>query len=439
MGNNVLVIGGGGREHALGWKLAQSYKVDKVFYAPGNGGTADEEKGINVPIDGSKKENFPLLERLIIDNNIGLTIVGPERPLADGIVNYFHEAGYGGIFGPTREQARLESDRFYFSELMAELGIPQAKSLLCAGKHHVEIGIKKFGQPVLKSRRLADGKGVRVYDSQEEAIHDVELFINDFGDEVVVSERLYGEEFSIFGIADGRKLVPIEMSFQDHKQLLDGDKGPNTGGMGAYGPAPVASREIVRKIAEEMMEPVVKEIGFNGFLYAGMMMTSNGPKVLEFNVRFGDPECQPAMRMLKSDLYEILSSSLEGRLGQVKIELNPGAASCVVLAAKGYPGDYDDRKGLPILGINSAERINGVKVFHAGTKKERYHTGKIYEDNDIVVNGGRVLGLTNYSPNGIKDSLEFVYKGTSGILEQTGKEVFVYRTDIGSKAFRSRV
>lgn len=418
----VLVIGSGGREHALGWKLGQSDEVSEVFYAPGNAGT-QEEKGRNIPIDGSKKENFPALADFVESENMDMVVVGPEQPLADGIVNYFNSRGYNRIFGPTAEQARLESDKFYSYLLMERLHIPQAKSFRCESLEDVYYAIKKIEQPVLKHRWLAGGKGVRVYGSKNEALLDMGDFIETFGGETLVSERLYGEEFSVFGIADGKKMACLEIAFQDHKPLLDEDKGPNTGGMGAYGPAPVASREMIKKVAEEIMAPIVQETGYKGFLYAGMMMTQEGPKVLEFNVRFGDPECQPAMMMLKTDLYHMLSSSLEGKLNQVKMEFHPGAACCVVLASRGYPENYDTEKGKVISGLEEVAAIKDVKVFHAGTKRDR--------DNNVVISGGRVLGITGYSPNGIAGAQKLAYEAIPKINVPGG---FQYRKDIANKA-----
>jgi phosphoribosylamine--glycine ligase len=242
---------------------------------------------------------------------------------------------------------------------------------------------------------------------------------------VLIAERLCGQEFSVFGISDGNRVSPLEISLQDHKPLLDGDKGPNTGGMGAYGPAPIASADVVRDVARNIMTPLVqkmKEQGaeYKGFVYGGMIITEHGPKVIEFNIRFGDPECQPAMTMLKSDLYRALSSSLDGRLDQVKMEFNPGAACCVVLASQGYPEGY--KKGLTITGLEDANRVGGVKVFHAGTK---------IDNGQILTSGGRVLGVTRYSPGVIADAQKIAYDGVSKI-NVSGD--FHYRKDIASKA-----
>lgn len=421
----VIVIGSGGREHALGWKLGQSDHVSEVIYAPGNAGTSGEMKGRNIPIDGAKKENFSALEEFIRNENIDMVVVGPEQPLADGIVDFLNSRGFDSVFGPDANHAYLEKDKFYSYQLMRELKIPQAKSFLCVGLEEIYAAMKEIEKPVLKHRWLAGGKGVRVYNSRNDALIDMEDFVENFGGETLVAERLYGEEFSVFGIADGKSLIPLEMSFQDHKPLLDYDLGPNTGGMGAYGPAPIAPTEVVQKVANEIMTPIVAEISYHGFLYAGMMMTPEGPKVLEFNVRLGDPECQPAMMMLKNDLFDILSLSLEGKLDQIKPEFYPGAACCVVLTSRGYPQNYDSEKGKEISGLECIKELNGVKVFHAGTKQVR---------NSVVIFGGRVLGVTGYSDGGIVEARNRAYAAVSRIHVNGG---FHYRKDIGNKVLMS--
>jgi len=278
---------------------------------------------------------------------------------------------------------------------------------------------------VIKSRGLTAGKGVSVLDSKEQALGVIVGHTLAYGQEILIAERLFGEEFSVFGISEGERVIPIEISLQDHKPLLDGDQGPNTGGMGAYGPAPIANVGIVKYVAENVMTPVIQEMAnigcpYKGFLYAGMMMTDDGPKVIEFNVRFGDPECQPAMMMIKSDLYQTLSLSLEGKLDQIKFEFRPGAACCVVLASRGYPRQYP--KGLPISGIE--EMVPGVKVFHAGTKSV---------DEKVLTNGGRVLGVTGYSADGIAQAQELAYQRVSQIHVPGG---FHYRRDIADKALK---
>jgi phosphoribosylamine---glycine ligase len=425
--NKVLIVGSGGREHALGWKLTQSPEVSHVIYAPGNAGT-QEGKGWNIHVDGSKKENFPVLKDFVFTEKIDMIIVGPEAPLDDGIVDYFNSYGYDRIFGPTKYASLLESDKFYSHDLMNDLCIPQADSRKCYSTVEAIKTIKAKSTPdgvVIKARGLTGGKGVTVCNSQKQALKEIIDHADRYGPEVLISERLFGQEFSVFGISDGYNFSPMEISFQDHKPLLDGDKGPNTGGMGAYGPAPIASAEIVRYVSDDMMAPIIREMKnrgneYKGFLYGGFMMTRTGPKVIEFNIRFGDPECQPAMMMLKSDLYQTISASLDGKLDKVKMEFNPGAACCVVLASKGYPENY--QKGLEITGLDKASSIPGVKVFHAGTKSF---------DNKILTSGGRVLGVTGYSEKGIADAQRLAYNGVFKIGVPGG---FHYRMDIADKA-----
>ena len=423
----VLIIGSGGREHALGWKIGQSDEVSEVFYAPGNAGTQKEEKGRNVDID----ESFRKTARFIEQEDINLTVVGPEQPLANGLVDFLNYRGYNRVFGPTQKASQLESDKFFSFDLMKECFIPQAESVKCHSTNEAIDAINKKSTQngiVIKARGLTGGKGVTVCDSKEQALSEIKNHSELYGPEVLIAERLFGQEFSVFGISDGTKVSPLEISIQDHKQLLDRDKGPNTGGMGAYCPVPITSDNFVRNISRNIMTPLVQEMKkqgneYKGFIYGGFMMTEKGPKVIEFNIRFGDPECQPAMMMIKNGLYQPLSLALEGKLDDVDIEFNPGASCCVVLASQGYPGSY--KKGLPISGLDRANAIEGIKVFHAGTK---------LFDNQVVSSGGRVLGVTSYSPKGIADAQKIVYKAISKI-KIPGK--FHYRSDIADKAIKS--
>jgi len=431
--NKVLVIGSGGREHALGWSIAQSRDVSEVLYAPGNAGTGLEEKGRNVSVDVSKKENFKALADLIKSEEIGLTVVGPEGPLADGLVDYLNSQGYQKVFGPTQKAAQLETDKFFSFDLMQKLNIPQADSVKCYTIDEAMKAVKERTTKegiVIKARRLTGGKGVSVCDSKEEALEEIVRHAEKYSPEVLIAERLFGQEFSVFGISDGNIVFPFEISVQDHKCLLDGDKGPNTGGMGAYCPAPIATADIVRNVVKNIMVPVVQRMKFEGaeykgFIYAGMIMTDEGSKVLEFNVRLGDPETQPMVMMLKNSLYEPIAAALEGRLNKVSIGVKHGAACCVVLALPGYPAEYKDNLNLPISGLKEAESIEGVKVFHAGTKVDGIN---------IVTAGGRVLGVTACSEAVLADAQRLVYNDAVPKISIPGG--FRYRTDIGNKAFR---
>src|SRR3989344_996386 len=425
--DNVLIVGSGGREHALGWKLKQSEDVGKIYFAPGNAGTWEDGENIG---DGTKKDNFPALFNFVDDKKIRMVVVGPENPLNDGIVDYAHSLGYDRVFGPSKKATGLESDKFLSHRIMKSASVPRARSALCLSTETARGMIPEIANEngvVIKARGLTGGKGVFVADSREQALLELDNHAKEYGGHVLIAERLMGEEFSVFGISDGNRVYPFEMSFQDHKRLLDGDRGPNTGGMGAYGPAPIASAEIVRHVADEMMTPVVQkmkdlEMEYQGFLYAGMIMTREGPKVIEFNARFGDPECQPAMMMLKSDLYQVLSNSLDGNLDGTKMEFNPGAALCVVQAMPGYPKKYE--KDAPISGLENVKGMDGVKVFHAGTA---------LKDGKIVTSGGRVLGVTAYSPRGFTLAQPLAYAAAIKINIPGG---FHQRSDIGYKALR---
>ncbi len=427
MTKKVLILGSGGREHALGWNLGKEKGVE-VYYAPGNGGTRQD--GINVSIDPTKTENFPAVLDYIEANSIDMVIVGPEDPLDKGIVDFLNIKGFNRVFGPTSAATRLESDKFYSHTIMEMLGIPQAYSVKCSSTAYALDVINRFPSEgvVIKARGLTAGKGVTVCDTKKQALEEIDKHAEAYGQEVLIAERLVGEEFSIFAISDGKHVIPLGISLQDHKPRDDNDKGPNTGGMGAYGPAPIAPLDVVNHVANRIMAPIIRrmhEVGpeYKGFLYAGMMMTADGPKVIEFNARFGDPECQPAMMMLKNSLYEPISLALEGKLDEnFQFEFNPGAACCVVLASQGYPGKYE--KGLQIIGLNEAAKVEGVKIFHAGTAEK---------DGQIVTAGGRVLGVTAYSPDGIREAQRLAYVAAELITTPGG---FHRRGDIAEKAFK---
>ena len=386
---NVLVIGSGGREHALAWKAAQSAQVDTVYVAPGNAGT-EREPGIeNVALDVM---NFQGLADFANDNGVGLTIVGPEAPLVDGIVDYF--AGRGlRCFGPSRGAAQLEGSKAFTKDFLARHQIPTASYANFTELEPALAYLREQGAPiVVKADGLAAGKGVIVaqtLDEAEDAVTDM-LSGNAFGEagcRVVIEDFLEGEEASYIVMVDGRNVLPMATS-QDHKRIGEGDTGPNTGGMGAYSPAPVVTPEVEQRIMEQVILPTVRGMAeegndYTGFLYAGLMIDPEGqPRVIEYNCRFGDPETQPIMVRLQSDLVALCNSALDGSLESDSVAWDSRCAIGVVLAAGGYPGSYD--KGLPISGLELSQAAD-VKVFHAGTR---------LQDGQVVTNGGRVLCVT---------------------------------------------
>ena len=390
---NILVIGSGGREHALAWKLAQSPRSSRVFVAPGNAGTAGEGDDVeNVAIG---ELDFPALIKFAKENKVGLTVVGPEIPLCAGIVDAF-EAEKLRIFGPNRAAAQLEGSKIFCKEILKKGNVPTATfySFGSAGDA-LEFLEGDRDQPiVVKADGLAAGKGVFVCSGRSEAMEAVGRIARDreFGDagnRIVLEERLDGEEASVLAITDGSTILTLQPA-QDHKAAFDGDTGPNTGGMGAYSPAPVVDASALQWIEEHVLVPTVHALNrngtpFKGVLYAGLMMTRQGPRVLEYNARFGDPECQPLLMRLKTDLLDIFNAVVDGRLHEIgPLEWDARAAVCVVMASKGYPERYE--KGFPIRGLEEAQSVPGTKVFHAGTA--------IAESGDIISNGGRVLGVT---------------------------------------------
>ncbi|HEY9017148.1 phosphoribosylamine--glycine ligase [Thiomicrospira sp.] len=421
----VLIIGNGGREHALAWKTAQSSNVEQVFVAPGNAGTAIEPGLTNVDIGVT---DLPGLVAFAKDNAIDLTIVGPEAPLVIGVVDAFEAAGLK-CFGPSKGAAQLEGSKAFSKDFLAKHKIPTAEYQVFTEVDSALAYIAEKGTPiVIKADGLAAGKGVILAQTNaeaEEAIRDM-LAGNKFGDagsRVVVEEFLYGEEASFIVMADGEHVLPMATS-QDHKARDDGDKGPNTGGMGAYTPAPVVTPEIHQRIMNEVIYPTIKGMAadglpYTGFLYAGVMVAADGtPKVLEFNCRFGDPETQPIMMRLQSDLAELCLAALDKRLDKIEAKWDARSALGVVLAAGGYPEDYN--KGDVISGLDQVN-ADDLKVFHAGTT--------LNEQNQVVTNGGRVLCVTALGDN-VTAAQKRAYEG----VKQVSWNGCFSRSDIGYRA-----
>jgi phosphoribosylamine--glycine ligase len=420
----ILIIGSGGREHALAWKAAQSPHVDKVYVAPGNAGTAREPNTENVAIAADDIDGLLAFAK---NKAIALTIVGPEAPLVLGVVDAFSGAGVR-CFGPTRTAAELEGSKAFTKDFLARHAIPTAAYGNFTDIDAAVDYIRQQAAPiVVKADGLAAGKGVILARSEDEAITAVldMLAGNAYGEaghRVVVEEFLSGEEASFIAMVDGEHILPLATS-QDHKAVLDGDKGPNTGGMGAYSPAPVVTADIHDRVMREVMEPTVRGMAaegrpYTGFLYAGLMIGPDGtPKVLEYNVRFGDPETQPIMMRLRSDLLDLCEAALDGRLDQITAEWDTRSSLGVVMAAGGYPGDY--RKGDVISGLPAGDTLD-AKVFHAGTAER---------DGEIVTSGGRVLCVCALGDT-VADARQRAYEQVRGIQWD---DVY-FRTDIGYRA-----
>lgn len=425
---NILVVGNGGREHALAWKITQSPRADRVFVAPGNAGT--DFDGENVPIAA---HDIPALVRFAKENDVGLCVVGPEGPLAAGIVDAFEEAGLRA-FGPRRSAAELEASKVFCKDLLRHADVPTADYQTFSNPEHAlkYLNDREDVPVVVKADGLAAGKGVVVCANREEALQAVkqiahEKTFGNAGDRLVIEERLDGQEASVLAITDGQTILTLHPA-QDHKAAFDGDTGPNTGGMGAYCPAPLVDDDTLHWIEEHVLVPTVHAMKrdrrpFRGVLYAGLMMTKQGPKVLEFNVRFGDPECQPLLMRLRTDLVDILEATVEGRLDQLgPLDWDPRPAVCVVMASQGYPAHYT--KGHPIRGLGDADILPDVKVFHAGTAMSNGH---------IVTNGGRVLTVTALGDSIPKAKLN-AYRAVK-CIRWSGAWC---RKDISDKAMRQR-
>lgn len=422
----VLVVGKGGREHALVWKLAQSPRVRQVFCAPGNGGTAME--AVNVPIPAN---DFDALIKFAKKESIGLTVIGPEEPLALGIVDAFTKEKLR-VFGPTKDAARLEGSKVFAKTLMQKADVPTAEFQVFdhpeAAKYYVET---RHYPMVVKADGLAAGKGVIVCSTHDQAFAAIdrimvrEEFGRSAGRQIVIEKRLEGPELSLLAFVSGRAILPLEPT-QDHKAAFDNDEGPNTGGMGAYCPAPLGTPPLLKQIDEQILVPTVHALKrskcpFRGVLYAGLMITNQGPRVLEFNVRLGDPETQPLFFRLKTDLLDLLEATVDGRLDEFpesRQEWDPRPAVCVVMASEGYPGAF--AKGHVISGLEEAGRLPDVKVFHAGTALEKNYT---------VTDGGRVLGVT-----ALGDSLAEAQKRAYEAVSLIHFRGAFYRRDIATRA-----
>lgn len=419
---DILVIGSGGREHTLVWKLAQSKIVDKIYVVPGNPGM----ENVAECISGSVEDN-EFLVKIAQEKQVDLVVVGPEVPLTNGIVDEMAKVGIPS-FGPQKAAAQLEGSKAFSKNIMKKYGIPTAKYEVFTDAVKAKAYIEVEGAPiVIKADGLAAGKGVIVAETKEQALQAIEDIMCDktfgsAGNSVVIEEFMVGEEASVLAFTDGDTIIPMIPS-QDHKRAYDEDKGPNTGGMGTYAPAPVITAELMQKVQTEILEPTIKAMKeeghiYKGCLYAGLMITNDGPKVVEFNARFGDPETQVVLPLLNSDLGEIMLACTNGTLDKCNITWSDNAAVCVVMSAGGYPAKY--RKGDEILGLNEADK-NNVLVFHAGTAKK---------DDKIVTNGGRVLGVVAIGKD-IKTAVDKVYQDVKTIHF---KDVY-YRKDIAHRAF----
>ncbi len=423
----VLVVGSGGREHALVWKIAQSKKVDKIFCAPGNGGIKEISEIVNI-----KAGDVDGLLRFAKENKIDLTLVGPEMPLVKGIVDRFSETGLR-VFGPSKELAILEGSKVFAKETMRKFDVPTADFKVFSDAAKAKEYLRQKGAPiVVKADGLAAGKGVIVAQNVEEAdaaIDDilVKKIFGASGDRLILEDCLDGEEASMLVFSDGKNIVPF-VSSQDHKRIFDNDKGPNTGGMGVYSPAPVVSGKIFNEIIENIFRPIIDGLSgegkfYKGVLYGGLMITKDGPMLLEFNVRFGDPETQAILPRLKSDLVDALTACIDGTLDKINLDWDERPCLCVVLASKGYPGSYEKHK--EIHGLEDVRNMKDVVVFHAGTA---------FEDGKIFTNGGRVLGVTGLGKD-IKSAKDNAYKA----VDKIKFDGIYYRRDIGDKAITTTI
>lgn len=426
----ILIVGGGGREHSLAWKIAQSPLVEKIFCAPGNPGIAQAAECVNI-----SAEDIGSLYNFVLKHHIDLTVVGPEGPLSAGIVDKFEKGGLK-IFGPSKRAAMIEGSKSFAKNIMRKHGIPTAEFKVFDEPSMAKKYASSLGTPVVvKADGLTRGKGAFVCKTEQEAFDNIDLILKDkifheAGNRIVVEEYLTGEEVSILALTDGKTIVTLE-SAQDHKTAYNGDKGPNTGGMGAYSPVPFIDREFYYRIEKEILVPTVHAMKrenspYKGVLYAGLMITSAGPKVLEFNARFGDPETQALIMRLKCDLVPLLLATVEESLDKAHLEWDERASVCVVMASKGYPEKYEKGKeihGLPVCvprtGREAQKGMGDVQIFHAGTALKH---GK------VVTDGGRVLGVTALGKD-IKEAQGRAYEA----VHKISFEGAYFRTDIGAK------
>jgi phosphoribosylamine--glycine ligase len=420
----VLVIGSGGREHALVWKLAQSPLLSRLYCAPGNTGTAEQAENVAI-----KDDDIPALVAFARERAIDFTVVGPELPLALGIVDGFRTAGLA-IFGPTQRAAQLETSKIFAKTIMTKYGIPTAPFHTFSDPQEAETYIGRHDLPVvIKADGLAAGKGAIVCRSREGARHALDQIMRakvfgDAGAQVVIEDFLQGEEVSFFALADGTSVVPLP-ACQDHKAVYDGDEGPNTGGMGAYSPVPVVDAALAERIMKDIMHPIIRAMAaegrpYQGVLYAGLMLVHRQPYVIEFNARLGDPEAQVLMMRLDSDLLPLLQATTDGTLARQSCRWLHEAAVCVVMASRGYPEVYE--RGKPIIGVEHAAQVPGVVVFHAGTARQ---------DGQLVTSGGRVLGVSSRAPDH-RLAIDRAYQAVHHITW----EGVHYRADIGRKALQ---
>ena len=423
----ILVIGSGGREHAIAWKLSQDNRVEKIYVAPGNGGTACEEKCENINI---KAGEITELIEFVKTNKIDLTVVGPEDPLSQGIVDDFEKEGLL-IFGPNKAAAQMEASKAFAKDVMKKAGIATADYEKFNNCDDALEYIRKKGAPiVVKADGLAAGKGVTVAFSIEEAEKAVkEIFIDKvFGEAnstIVIENFMEGEEATYLAITDGENIIPLSVS-QDHKRVYDNDEGPNTGGMGAYTPAPICNDEKLARVTNEIAKPMIDELKkrgiiYKGVIYAGLMINGESIKVVEFNARFGDPECQVVLSRIESGFLDALFGAAKGNLAGINIVNKNMTATCVIMISGGYPKDY--KSGYEITGINEADKIENIKVFHAGTRAEN---GK------ILTSGGRVLCVTAID----KDLSSSIEKAYNGVAKISFKDMS-YRKDIGKKGLKN--